>query len=74
MTRATAMSEQSDFAKDHADLSLDALAEIAKKDPDDNVRVAAAVAILDRIHGEPRQAVTGEGGGSPVRVVVEAGN
>ena len=74
MTRATAMSEQRDFAQDHADLSLDALAKIAETSANESERVAAAVAILDRIHGEPPRAVTGEDGEAPVRVVVETGS
>lgn len=36
-------------------------------------RVAAWNAVLDRAVGKPAQAVTGEGGEGPVRIVVETG-
>ena len=40
---------------------------------DERVQLAAAQEVLNRRYGKPAQAVTGEGGEGPVRIVVETG-
>lgn len=71
--RATADEKDSleRLAKQHAPAALKALVEIATKGESEAARVTAALGLLDRGYGRPRQAVehTGEGGG-PLAVVV----
>ncbi len=43
------------------------------KDDDPRIRLAAVQVAYDRGWGKPAQAVTGEGGEGPVRIVVETG-
>ncbi len=60
-------------AREHASDALDALVKIATKGKSESARVSAAEAILNRGYGKPAQAVTGEGGEGPVRIIVETG-
>lgn len=60
-------------AREHAGDALAALVKIATKGKSESARVSAAEAILNRGYGKPAQAVTGEGGEGPVRIVVETG-
>ena len=57
--RATAETKRalSDLAAGHADAAISALAYIAQHGQSESARVSAAVAILDRGFGKPRQAV-----------------
>jgi len=58
-------------AKKYAGDALKALAHIAKLGKNESARVSAAIALLDRGYGRPRQAIehSGEGGG-PIAVTV----
>lgn len=60
--------ELADMAKDHAEMALRTLAEIAQNGESEAARVSAATAILDRGYGKPAQAVqhTGKDGGPVV--------
>jgi len=62
------------LAQQHSGDAIAGLLKIAKngKAPA-SARVAAWNAILDRAVGRPAQAVTGEGGEGPVKIVVETG-
>lgn len=62
------------LAQSHAGEAVATLVKIANdgKAPA-AARVAAANAILDRAVGKPAQAVTGEGGEGPVKIVVSTG-
>ena len=64
-----------DLAREHTELAIKTLVEIAKnKKASTTSRVAAATALLDRAWGRPRQAVdlSAEGGASiPLSVSVE---
>jgi hypothetical protein len=55
----------SDMAKDHAELALKVLVEVAQSGESEAARVSAANALLDRGYGRPAQAVqvTGRNGG-----------
>lgn len=57
--RATAETKRalSDLAAGHADAAIGALVHIAQHGQSESARVSAAVAILDRGFGRPRQAV-----------------
>jgi hypothetical protein len=58
-------------AKRYAGDALKALLHVAKHGTSEGARVAAAVALLDRGYGKPRQAVEHSGpGGEPVQVMV----
>ncbi len=58
-------------AKAFAGNALEALNFIAQKSKSDSARVAAAVALLDRGYGRPRQALEHSGdGGGPVAVSI----
>lgn len=54
------------LAQGHADTALQALVDVARKGESEAARVSAAVAILDRGFGRPRQAVevAGKDGGA----------
>lgn len=61
-----------DLAQKHTKEALATLAEImGDKDAPAAARAAAANHLLDRGHGKAPQAVTGEGGEGPVKIVVE---
>jgi hypothetical protein len=69
-----------ELARGHAATALTALVQVATKGQSEAARVSAAVALLDRGYGKPRQAVehAGENGG-PVsltirRVIVDPRN
>lgn len=53
-------------------LVVSAKGDVVAEEPDHRVRVAAAQALLDRAHGKPAQAITGEDGGA-VKVDTSAG-
>ena len=57
--------ELADMAKDHAEMALRTLADIAKSGESEAARVSAANAILDRGYGKPPQALqhSGKDGG-----------
>lgn len=58
-------------AKRYAGDALKALLHVATKGESEGARVAAAVALLDRGYGKPRQAVEHSGpGGEPVQITV----
>lgn len=65
--RATAETKRalSELAAGHADAAISALAYIAQHGQSESARVSAAVAILDRGFGRPRQAVEVENIGPP---------
>lgn len=52
-----------DLARQHTELALRTLIEIAARGTPDRARVAAAEALLDRAWGRPPQEITGPGGG-----------
>lgn len=58
-----------DLARTHTEVALNALVAVASGGESESARVGAAVALLDRGYGRPRQAVelSGDGGG-PVKV------
>lgn len=59
------------LASEHTRDAIDTLAELMKSPAEDGkVRIAAAVALLDRAWGRPSQAITGAGGG-PVKLQTE---
>ena len=60
-------------AQKYTTKALKVLETIAEKSESDAARVAAANSLLDRGHGKPAQAHTGEGGEGPVKIVVETG-
>lgn len=47
----------SELARDHTDVALSALVDIAMNGESESARVSAATALLDRGYGRPRQAV-----------------
>ena len=55
--RATAVQKAtlSELAREHTDVALSALAEIASSGASESARVSAATALLDRGYGRPRQ-------------------
>lgn len=62
------------LAQAHVTDAIKGLAKIASDDAaPPAARVAAWNAILDRAVGKPAQAVTGEGGEGPVRIIVSTG-
>ena len=46
-----------ELARAHTDVAINALIDVAKKGQSEAARVSAAIAILDRGYGSPRQAV-----------------
>lgn len=57
-----------DMAKDHAEIALKTLVEIAQKGESESARVSAANAILDRAYGKAPQAMTHSGpDGGPIK-------
>lgn len=46
----------SEFAREHSDLAIDVLCDVAKNGNSESARVAAANALLDRAYGKPRLA------------------
>lgn len=60
-------------AREHAADALASLVKIAKSGKSESAKVAAAEAILNRGYGKPAQAVTGENGEGPIRIIVETG-
>lgn len=65
--KATADVKQ--LAQKYTEEAIKTLAQIMKSGDSDKARAAAAKELLDRAHGRPVQAITGEGGG-PLTVVV----
>lgn len=57
------------LAQRHTPEALKTLVNIMKRSESDPARVAAAKELLDRAHGKPAQAVTGEGGG-PIALAI----
>lgn len=64
------------LAAGHTEEAIAMLARLMRQGASDDVRLRAAVALLDRAWGKPAQAVTGEDGGPiailPVRTMEEA--
>ena len=64
------------LAAGHTEEAIAMLARLMRAGASDDVRLRAAVALLDRAWGKPTQAVTGEDGGPvailPVRTMEEA--
>ncbi len=61
------------LAQKYTKTALKTLGDIAERGESEAARVSASTALLDRGHGKPAQAITGEGGEGPVRIVVETG-
>lgn len=51
----------SELAREHTDLALSVLAEVARNGASDSAKVAAANALLDRGYGKPPQAIEHSG-------------
>lgn len=71
--RATAVQKEGleARARRHTDKALAALVDIATKGESESARVTAAIALLDRGYGKPRQALEHTGGdGGPLVVTV----
>ena len=58
------------MARSHTKIAIKILAGIAKDGTNDAARVSAAVALLDRGWGKPRQAHTGEENEGKIRVTI----
>lgn len=52
----------SELAREHTDLALSVLAEVARGGSSDSAKVAAANALLDRGYGKPPQSIEHSGG------------
>lgn len=50
----------SELARDHAGVAVQALADIAANGQSETARISAAVALLDRGFGKPREATLGQ--------------
>lgn len=50
----------SELAQDYADVAVQALADIAASGQSETARISAAVALLDRRFGKPREASLGQ--------------
>ena len=61
------------YAQQYTKDALDGLASIARTSESDAARVSAWNSLLDRGHGKPSQAYTGEGGEGPITFIVETG-
>lgn len=72
--KATAEAKRAleDLAKDHAPAALAALVKVATDGVSEAAKVAAAVALLDRAYGKPRQAVDANHTGT-MSLIVETG-
>lgn len=57
------------LARAYTEEAIETLAEIMRDGDSDKARAAAAKELLDRGHGRPVQAITGEDGG-PITVVI----
>lgn len=64
--------EVKDYARQFQTEAIDRLVHWMRSDSP-KASSAAAMAILDRAVGKPAQAVTGEGGEGPVKIIVETG-
>ena len=69
---SAAKREIMDMAKDHAELALQVLVDIATSGEAESARVSAANAILDRAYGKPVQGVTlaGTGDKGEINIVI----
>ncbi len=67
-----ATAEVKKAAQEHTEAAIKVLVEVAENGESEAARVSAANALLDRGHGKPTQAITGEDSG-PVRIIVDTG-
>ena len=61
-----------ELAREHTEAAMRTIIRLMDS-KSENIALAAALAVLDRGHGKPAQAVTGEGGTGPVQIVVRTG-
>lgn len=59
------------LARKYTKRAIETLAEIMEGAESEQARVMAADKLLDRGWGKPPQAITGEGGEGPARIIVE---
>lgn len=62
--------EVKELARAHTVEAITTLVEMMRGASSERVRVAAADSLLDRAHGRPAQAVTGEDGG-PIKAILQ---